>query len=67
MCAKEEHAAVLIENVLRAVAMMHIPIDDQRSAHAQTFPRKPSRKRHIVEDAKPHSPDRIRVMARRTY
>src|SRR5215472_11063764 len=43
--AKEHHIRSFVENILRAVAVMHIPIHNQDSAQAVSVNRMPGRER----------------------
>jgi hypothetical protein len=58
-----QDARVLVEGVLRAVAMVGVPVEDQ---HALASRRQPGGgDRHVVEEAEAHRPGRRGVVARR--
>ena len=65
MCREEMNLAVLVEDVLRAVAVMDVPIDDQDTPQSVRLSL-PSRDRDVVEQAKTHWVVGQRVMSRRT-
>ena len=57
------HRLVRPENLLRAVAVMHVEIDDRRAHNAVMFLRVPRRNGGIVEQAEDHRPRGLGVMA----
>ena len=59
-----QHTRVLVENPLRAVAMMHVVIHDDDPLHAERQ-RMRGRGRHAVVEAESHRPIALGVMARR--
>ena len=65
--AEEEHGAVGVENVLRAVAVVDVPIGDQHAANAVLALRIARRDGDAVEEAKSHAARRRGVMARRPH
>ena len=65
MRAEEEHRAVGIENILRAVAVMDVPIGDQHPPDAMLALSVARRDRDGVEDAEAHAAHRRGMMARR--
>jgi hypothetical protein len=52
---------------LRAIAVVHIPIDDQDSFERVFISRNGSGNRNVVKEAKPHRPVRQRMMPGRPY
>src|ERR1035438_5104610 len=67
MRTEEENRAVGIENILRAVAVMHVPIRDQHSLHAVLLLGIASRDGDAIEQAEAHAANGRSVMAGRTY
>jgi hypothetical protein len=67
MCAEEEHGPVGVEEVLRTVAVVDIPIRDQYSADSMFSLSIASCDCDIIEDAKTHSSECRRMMAGRTH
>ena len=65
MDRKKADLAVVPEHVLRAVAVMHVPIDDQHAVRARARRCGPRGDGHVVEQAKAHRILRAGVMARR--
>ncbi len=65
MRAEKEYRAVAIENILRPVAVMNVPIGDQNPAHAMLLLGVTRRDCHGVEDAEAHAAYRVGMMARR--
>ncbi len=55
MCAEEQDLAVLIENILRAVAVMDIPIDDEHAFGRMFVARISSGDGHVIEQTKAHA------------
>ncbi len=53
------------KNVLRAVAVMHVPIDHQHAIELQFVQRRAGRHRHIAEQAKAHRAGGQGMMSRR--
>ena len=64
--AKEQDGRVLVEDILRAVAVMHVPVHDQDALQAVALDRVARPDRDIVEDAESHALYRTRVVAGRT-
>ena len=64
---EEQHGAVLVEDVLSAVAMVHVPVGDEHTAHAVLRLRVPRSDRDIVEEAEAHALLRRRMMSRRPH
>lgn len=62
---EEEHAAVGVEGVLRAVAVMDVPVDDRHLLHTMRFLRVARCDGHAVVDAKAHPSRGGGVVARR--
>lgn len=63
-----EHAAVLVEHLLRAVAVVHVPVDDQHLADlGQPLPQQPRRDRDGVEEAEAHRLVGLGVVAGRPH
>ena len=67
MRAKEEHGGIVLETMLRAVAMMHIPIDNQYTLEAILFLHITRGNRHIVEEAEAHRARRFGMVPRRPH
>src|SRR5215510_5097595 len=63
----EKNIAVLVENVLRPIAMMYIEIDDGKPADLVMFLKIAGCNRDIGKKAKPHCPVRQCVMPRRSH
>lgn len=55
MRAEEEDAGILIEDILRAVAMVYVPVNDQYAVDAVDLARMASGEGHVVEDAEAHA------------
>src|SRR5450631_4063470 len=55
------------ENILRAVAVMHVEIDDGRALDLVAVLRIARGDRHVVEQTEAHRPRRLSVMAGRAY
>jgi hypothetical protein len=55
---------VVLENVLGAVAVMHVEVDDRHALDAMRLQRVARRDGDVVEDAKPHRPRAAGVVAR---
>src|SRR5271170_2036125 len=64
--AEEEDGPVGVENILRPVAVMDVPIGDQNAANAMFFLRVSRRDCNCIEDAEAHSARRTSVMTGRT-
>ena len=60
--AEEEHRGVLVKDVLRAVAVVHVPIHDQHASHAVPLLRVARRDGDVVEQAETHPASGVRVM-----
>ncbi len=67
MHAEVQHARVVVEGGLRAVAVMNVPVDNQDLRQIVLLLGVLGADRHIVEDAKAHRPVRHRMVARRTH
>ena len=67
MSAEEEHTAVLIKDVLRAVAVMHVPIDDEHLVRAVFALGVAGADTDAVEQAEAHALIRSGVMAWRAH
>ena len=61
------HRAVAPEDVLRAVAVMDVPVDDRDALGAMRLLRVPGGDRGIVEEAEPHGAGALGVMAGRAH
>jgi hypothetical protein len=59
--------ALLFDERLRAVTVVHIPIDDQHALHTVFRACVVRADRHVAEETKPHRAIPERVMARRSY
>ena len=57
----KQHMRVVVERILRAVAVMHVPIDD-RDAFQAARARGGRCKRHVVQQAKAHARARHSVV-----
>ena len=64
---KKSHAAVGVKHVLRAVAVVHVPIDDQHAVELMLVAGHAGRDRDVVEQAKAHRPFGERMMAGRPH
>ena len=62
MSAEKEDRPVIVENVLRTVAMMHIPVGNQYTPNSVLLLGMPSGNRNVVEYAESHPTDWSRVM-----
>ena len=62
-----QHARVVIETVLRAVAVMQVPIHDQDTAQAEPRAQILRAHGHAVEQTEPHRAVAFGVVARRAY
>jgi hypothetical protein len=63
----EHDAWIVVEDILRAVAVMHVPIDDQDARQAECRLRVFGRQGDVVEQAKTHAPLGRGVMPRRPH
>lgn len=61
----EQDAWIILENILRSVPVMDIPINDSDTLHAMMMLRMTRRNRNIVEKAEPHRGGTLSVMSRR--
>jgi len=61
------HAGIGPENLLRAVAVMDVEIDDRDALQAVPLLRMPRRDRHIVEEAETHGPRGLGMVAGRAH
>src|SRR6185295_1957600 len=62
--AEEEHGGIVLETMLRAVPMMHIPIDNQHTFEAMLLLHIARSDRHIVEETEAHRTPRFGMMPR---
>uniref|UniRef100_A0A182V1E0 Uncharacterized protein n=1 Tax=Anopheles merus TaxID=30066 RepID=A0A182V1E0_ANOME len=62
-----QHVRVLLEDVLRAVAVVHVPVDDQDAPQPVPLDRMPGRHRDAVVDAEAVRRVRLRVVAGRAH
>src|SRR5271170_1748103 len=62
-----EHAAVVPEDILRAVAMMHVEIYDRDPLQSMDGLRMARRDRNVVEETEAHRRRCFGVMARRAH
>ena len=51
---EKEHAAIVPEDLLGAVAVMHVPVDDHHALEPVVRKRVRGRHRDVVEQAEPH-------------
>ena len=65
--AAHQHARIARKRSFRAVAVMHVEIDDRDALQAVHFQRMARRDGDIVEKAEAHRPRRLGVMPRRTH
>ncbi len=65
MDTEVKHVRVVVENLLRAVAVMHIPVDDQHLRKFVLLLDVAGGDGHIVQQAEPHGPVARGVMAGR--
>eukprot|EP00193_Tetraselmis_chui_P010882 CAMPEP_0177786792 /NCGR_PEP_ID=MMETSP0491_2-20121128/21119_1 /TAXON_ID=63592 /ORGANISM="Tetraselmis chuii, Strain PLY429" /LENGTH=191 /DNA_ID=CAMNT_0019308041 /DNA_START=108 /DNA_END=683 /DNA_ORIENTATION=+ len=61
-----QNAVVLVKGLLRAVAVVHIVVDDRDSRQTANLPRVHGRQHNIVEDAEPPAAVPLRVVPGRT-
>ena len=62
---RHQHLLVALEDVLGAVAVVHVEVDDRHALQAVRVDRVARGDRDVVEDAEPHRPCAACVMARR--
>uniref|UniRef100_A0A8W7PBL6 Uncharacterized protein n=1 Tax=Anopheles coluzzii TaxID=1518534 RepID=A0A8W7PBL6_ANOCL len=62
-----QHVRVLLEDVLRAVAVVHVPVDDQDAPQPVPLDRMPGRHRDAVVDAEAVRRVRLRVVPGRAH
>ena len=67
MNGEEPDAAIGVEDVLRAVAVMYVPVDDHYAIELMLVAGRGSRDRNVAEEAKTHRMFTHRVMARRPH
>jgi len=67
MRRKKENGAIPVENFLRAVSVMHVPVDNCHPFNSVSAPGVAGGDRHMVEEAEPHRRRGPRVMARRAH
>ena len=67
MDRKESHLAIFPEQVLRAVAVMHVPVEDSHPLGAMTFLSVARGYGRVVEEAEAHRPDAFGMMPRWTH
>src|SRR6185436_11220726 len=67
MGIEDEYGVVFVKGVLRAVAVMVVPIDDQHSFHTIGFLNVSGSDRDVVVNAETHSTRWRGVMARRAH
>jgi hypothetical protein len=60
----EEHRVVVAKDLLRAVAVVDVPVDDCHPHEPELRLREPRRDGDVVEEAEPHRRGRPRVVAR---
>jgi hypothetical protein len=65
--AEVQHVAAVIERVLRAVAVVDVPVHDEHALVAQGGAGVGRRYGDVVEEAEPHGPPSLGVVARRTH
>ena len=63
MGAEEEDGRILLETMLRAVAVMNVPVHDEDTRQPMFFLDVTSGDGHIVEQAKAHRPRGFSMMA----
>ena len=61
--AEKENVRVFVKDILSAVAVVNVPIDDEDSADAEVFTRMRCGNGNVVEHAKSHADGRPRVMS----
>src|SRR4029453_13460034 len=61
-----EHAGIVLEEMLRAVAGVQVPVDEEHARDA-ALPQVGGRDGDVVEEAEPHGPRALRVMAGRPH
>jgi len=66
MDAKVEDGVVFVEDILGAVAMVDIKVDDEHPLEAMAVLEVPSRHGYIVKHTKPHAPSLRGMVPRRT-
>ena len=62
-----QHAHVLLDDVLGAVAVMHVEIDDRHALQSPVLERMPRRNRDVVEEAEAHRACVLGMVAGRTH
>src|SRR5262245_3787135 len=63
--AVEKDSRVFVKNVLRAVTVVHVKIHNQNACQPVRVHGAAGRKGDVTEQAKPHAPDRRRMVTRR--
>ena len=67
MRAEEEHGGIVFETVLRAIPMVHVPIDNQDTREAILLLHIARGNRHIIEKTEAHRAPRFGMMPRRSH
>lgn len=67
MRAEEQHGAVLVKDVLRAVSVVNIPVNNGDPLRPMFALRVPGRYRDVVKEAEAHTSRGVSVMAGRTH
>src|SRR5437773_2552085 len=62
MRAEEKYRGVFVKGFLRAVPMMHIPIDDRNPFESMPFLKIACRDRHVIEQTESHGMGRFSMM-----
>ena len=62
MRAEKQNGRILVEDVLRAVAVMHVPVHDQDALQAVALDRVARPDCDVVEDAESHALFRARMV-----
>ena len=62
-----QHLLIALEDVLRAVAVVHVEVDDRDALEAVRVERVARGNRYVIEDAESHRPRAAGVMSRRPH
>jgi len=65
--AVEQHFGVFVEDVLRAVAVVHVPIDDKQAGKLVSIAGALSGQSYVAKQAKAHAARRRRMMSGRPH
>ncbi len=65
--AEKQNRGIVVERMLRAVPMVHIPIDDHDAFQSMLLLKIPRGDGHVIEQAEPHGPIPLRMVSGRPY